>query len=257
MMTTTDVTTSTGLSHERAMALQAVELERTIALLEQLDAADWQAPTDCPDWDVRRMELHVLGACDGAASVRENLHQMRAAKRHQKIHGGPLEAGLSAVQVAEREDLDPAALLERLRAVAPVAVAKRTSLPSLLRRARMQVDGPVVERWSLGYLVDTIYLRDLWMHRVDVARATGRELHLTAEHDGAIVADVVAELARRDDRPFELVLTGPAGGSYRSLGRGDQAAAPLQRLELDAVELCRILAGRAEGEGVTTTIVPF
>ncbi len=245
-----DVTTMAPLTHDEAMALQAVELERTLGLLRSLDESDWTAQTDCPDWDVHHMYLHVLGACDAATSMRETVHQMRAAKKYQKINGGPLEAALSATQVAERSDLDPAALVERLTAVAPVTVRKRTRLPSLLRKMKMKVDGPVEERWALGYLVDTIYLRDLWMHRVDAARAVDRNLELTAEHDGRIVADVVAEWSRRHREPFTLNLTGPARGRYHAPGDGPH-------LDLDAVELCRALVGRADAEGLLSTIVPF
>lgn len=256
--TVTDVTATPALSHREAMALQATELERTLDLLRSLDDADWLVPTECPDWDVRRMYLHVLGACDAAASMRENVHQMRAAKRHQKSNGGPLEAGLSAVQVRERLDLAPAELVVRLTAVAPVTVRKRTKLPALVRRVRMKVDGPVVETWALGYLVDTIYLRDLWMHRVDAARATGRELVCSPEHDGRIVADVVAEWARRHGQPFTLTLAGPAGGTFTAAGRdaAGGVGAPAA-IELDAVEFCRTLAGRAEGTGLLATVVPF
>jgi hypothetical protein len=56
----------------------------------------------------------------------------------------------------------------------------------------------------MGYLLDTILTRDPWMHRVDIARATGRDMVLTADHDGRIVADVVAEWARRHGQPFTL-----------------------------------------------------
>ncbi len=257
--TTHDVTTQGPLTHREAMELQAVELERTIDLLRTLDDAGWSAQTDCPDWDVRRMYLHVLGTCDAAASMRENVHQMRAAKRLQKTQGGPLEAGLSAVQVRERLDVTPVDLVERLSAVAPVAVRKRTRLPALVRRARMKIDGPVIETWTFGYLVDTIYLRDLWMHRVDAARATNRELVLSGDHDGRIVADVVAEWGRRHGRPFHLVLTGPAGGVATSSGSDADRAAGAEpvTLELDAVEFCRILAGRAESADLLDTIVPF
>jgi hypothetical protein len=180
---------------------------------------------------------------------------MRAAKRHQKSDGGPLEAGLSAVQVRERLDITPTELVLRLTAVAPVAVRKRTRLPAPVRRLKMKVDGPVAETWALGYLVDTIYLRDLWMHRVDAARATGRDLALSADHDGRIVADVVAEWARRHGRPFTLTLTGPAGGTYASTGTESITTPPTY--EFDAVEFCRILAGRTDGTGPLTTIVPF
>jgi hypothetical protein len=120
----------------------------------------------------------------------------------------------------------------------------------------MRIDAPVVERWSLGYLIDTIYLRDLWMHRVDATRATGRDLVLTADHDGRIVADVVAEWARRHGEPFTLSLNGPAGGVYTSPG-SHSPDRPTETLELDAVEFCRTLAGRADASGLLTTIVPF
>ncbi len=108
----------------------------------------------------------------------------------------------------------------------------------------------MVEKWSLGYLIDTIYLRDAWMHRIDTARATNSELVLTADHDGRIVADVVAEWTRRHGEPFTLELTGAAGGTFTAGGGGE-------RIELDAVEFCRVLSGRAEGSGLMATVVPF
>jgi uncharacterized protein (TIGR03083 family) len=258
--TTVDVTDVGPLTHDEAMDLLAIELERTLDLLRSLDAAEWEAQTDCPARDVRRMELHVLGACEAAASTKEMVHQMREARRHRRAHGGPLEAALSAVQVRERDDLTPAELVERLAAVAPTTVRKRTRLPALVRhRATMQVDGPVVERWTLGYLVDTIYLRDLWMHRVDATRVTGRPMVMTPDHDGRIVADVVAEWARRHGQACTLSLTGPAGGTFAGRGSGDDQprAASTPTVELDAVEFCRTLAGRTEGVGLLTTLVPF
>ena len=244
-----------SLSHTEAMDLQATELQRALTLLESLTASDWSAPTDCPAWDVRRMYLHVLGACEGGASAREQGHQMRAARTRQRAGGGPLEAALSAVQVDERERLSSDELLRRLREVAPRTVRSRRRLPALLRKGvRMKVDGPVAERWALGYLVDTIYLRDLWMHRVDACRAVGREVELTAAHDGRIIADVVEEWGRRHGEPYSLRLGGTAGGQFR--GNGAALDAPVGH-DLDAVEFCRILAGRAAGEGQLATIVPF
>lgn len=248
----TDVATIAPLGHTDGLDLFGVELQRNLDVMRSLSPSDWTTQTECPDWDVRRMYLHVLGACESGASMGEQLHQMRAAMRRRSRDGGPLEAALSATQVAERIDLTPEQLMARFAEVAPRTVKKRRGLPSLLRKATMKVDGPVVERWSLGYLVDVIYLRDAWMHRIDVCRATGRTVVLTGEHDGRIVADVVAEWARRHGERFTLVLTGPAGGAYSGLG-GDPTAA----ITMDAVEFCRTLAGRAPGEGLLSTIVPF
>jgi hypothetical protein len=73
---------------------------------------------------------------------------------------------------------------------------------------------------------------------------------LTAEHDGQLVADVVAEWALRHGRPYRLHLTGPAGGTW-STGSGGPD------LELDAVEFCRVLSGRGAGSGLLAQQVPF
>jgi uncharacterized protein (TIGR03083 family) len=243
------------LGHDEAQDLFAAEADRTLELLRSLSRGDWTTPTDCPDWDVRAMYLHVLGACESGASMKELAHQMRAAKRRQKREGGPLEAALSATQVAEREALTPTELVERLAAVAPRTVKRRRGMPGLVRRIRMGVDGPVVEKWSLGYLNDTIYLRDAWMHRIDTCRAVGLAPVLSSEHDRRIVADVVAEWARRHGRSFDLTLIGPAGGRFQARVADDTAVPEAHTL--DAVELCRILAGRAPGEGLLATIVPF
>lgn len=254
--TITEASTIAPLAHDEAMALQASQLERTITLLRSLDEQDWQARTDCPDWDVRAMYQHVLGACEAGASVRENLHQLRRARAHRRRCGGPLEAALSAVQVGERAHLGPAEIVARFEATAPKTVSGRARVPAAVRgRATLKVDGPVHERWKLGYLIDVIYLRDMWMHRIDACRATGRELVLTADDDGRIVADVVREWARRHQQAFMLELTGIAGGRYAAqdaIPGGTPAS-----LSLDAVEFCRTLAGRSPASGLLATIVPF
>ncbi len=104
-------------------------------------------------------------------------------------------------------------------------------------------------RCTLGFLVDTIMNRDFWMHRVDLARATGNELVLTADHDGVVVADVV-EWARAHGRPFRLVFGGPAGGTF---SRGEHG----EEIQLDAIEFCRMLSGRAPRAGLLDQEVPY
>jgi uncharacterized protein (TIGR03083 family) len=252
--TTIDVATIAPLTHEEAMDLQANELDRTLALLRSLDDADWKAQTDCPAWDVSAMYKHVLGECEAGASMRENIHQLRSARSNRKQHGGTLEAALSSLQVSERTDLAPTQIVERLAAVAPKTVRGRTRTPALVRNhVKMAVDGPVVETWTLGYLIDTIYVRDLWMHRVDVAHALNRPVELHRDHDGRIVADVVGEWGRRHGKPFLLELTGPAGGSYAQ--KQDHSEA--EHISMDAVEFCRTLAGRQPSTGLLACVVPF
>lgn len=252
--TTLDAATIPSLMHEEAMRLQAHELERTLTFLGSLDEAAWNAQTDCPAWDVTAMYKHVLGACEAGASMRENIHQLRRARSYRKQHGGPLEAALSTLQVSERADLTPRQIVARLAAIALKTVRGRTRTPALVRNhAKMTVDGPVFETWTLGYLIDTIYLRDLWMHRVDAAHAVNQPMELSAEHDGRIVADIVAEWGRRHGKSFMLDLTGPAGGIYTH----DQDRPEAEHISMDTVEFCRALAGRQEATGLLTTVVPF
>ncbi len=252
--TIVDVSTIMPIDHAEAMKLQTVEFERLLDLLRSLDPTNWSAQTDCADWDVLAMMQHVLGACEASIKMRENLHQMRAGRKYMKSGEGAMEAGISACQVRDRAELSPAALVERLTAAAPMAVKKRTKMPSAMRKAKMKVDAPVAEKWALGYLIDLIYLRDAWMHRVDVSRATGHELVLTPEHDGRILAEVVAEWVRRHGRAVTLELTGAAGATFVAGGADGEDA---EQITLDAVEFCRTLAGRAEAAGLLTTIVPF
>jgi hypothetical protein len=101
-----DVTTTSPLGHDEAMTLQAAELEITLEMLRTLTDEEWRTNVpDCPAWDLRTLYLHVLGACEGAA-MPEMMHQMQAAMRRRRREGGPLEANLSAVQVADRSRSD-------------------------------------------------------------------------------------------------------------------------------------------------------
>ncbi|MDQ3897009.1 MAG: hypothetical protein M3326_07140, partial [Actinomycetota bacterium] len=145
----------------------------------------------------------------------------------------------------------PVQLTAALRAAAPHALAGRRGTTAEQRAEPFDPGPPFAGRpWTLGYLLDVIQTRDPWMHRVDIARATDAELVLTPDHDGRLVADVVADWARLHGRPFTLVLGGPAGGAFSS---GDDG----ERHEVDAVEFCRIVSGRGAGTGLLTQEVPF
>jgi uncharacterized protein (TIGR03083 family) len=238
-----------ALGRAEAAMLAATENERFVRLMSTLDADDWTKPTDCPAWDVRALSSHVLGAMESNVSFLEFFHQFREGR---KVKGDrPDIDGMTEVQVRERSHLSPADLLAGLVDMGPRAARARKRAPAAVRRMPMKVEvDKLMEKWSLGYLFDTIYTRDTWMHRVDVTRATGHPLELTAAHDGRIVADVVAEWARRHGQPFTLTLLGPAGGTFT---HGDAGEA----ITIDAVEFCRTLSGRATGPGLLTQLVPF
>ncbi|MEJ2887284.1 maleylpyruvate isomerase family mycothiol-dependent enzyme [Actinomycetospora aeridis] len=237
-----------AFTRTEAMDLAAAETARMAAFLAALRPDEWRHPTDCPAWDVRAMAGHVLGMTETFTGTRRMMTDMRHGG--QRAGDGPFIDGLTALQVDERAHLDTAELVRRLEDAGPRQARWRGRV-RLLRAMPMkeEVNGRQ-ETWRMGYLVDVILTRDTWMHRVDAARATGRTMVLTPEHDGRLVAHVVAEWARRHDRPFRLHLTGPAGGSF---ARGTDG----EELTLDAVQFCRILSGRGEGQGLLATEVPF
>ena len=237
-----------ALPREVAMRLAATEYQRFADLLRALGPGDWTKPTECPGWDVRAMAAHALGMVEMAATIRETNRQLRLARSR----GGVFIDALTALQVEERADMTPAEITARFAARAPKAARARRRAPGFIRRRTVPVPQQVggrEEEWTIGYLVDVILTRDPWMHRADIARATGADLVLTAGHDGVLVADVVAEWAARHGQPYTLHLTGPAGGTWRS-GEGPQ-------IEADAAEFCRVLSGRGHADGLRAVQVPF
>ena len=239
--------TGAAMRHADWMAAAAEEYKRLDSLLTELDEADWSRPTDCSEWDVRQVVAHLVGAAESNARVRELLRQARLGRKARP--GEPGVDGMNAVQVEERADVPPAQLRRDLADAGRRGVRARSRLPRALRALRLPFGPPLGVR-SLGYLMDRIYTRDAWMHRIDIARTTGRPLLLTPDHDGRIVADVVAEWARAHGRPYSLVLTGTAGGSWTE-GTGGEA------ISMDAVEYCRVMSGRERGSGLLATTVPF
>jgi uncharacterized protein (TIGR03083 family) len=251
-MTTTDVSTIQPITRADTEQLAAAEYGRFAEQLRSLSGDDWARPTDCPLWDVRAMAGHSVGMMADFTSFRTLMRRMSAATSAAKKAGGPVVDSMTAMQVADTAHLSPEELIARVELLGPKAARWRAKAPALFRRMPMkETVGGAVERWRMGYLLDTILTRDPWMHRVDIARATGRDMVLTADHDRRIVADVAAEWARRHGQPCTLVLTGPAGGEFVA---GDGSG---ERITVDAVEFCRILSGRSSGDGLLTQEVPF
>lgn len=230
-----------------AAALARTEYARVADLFDSLTPDQWRAPTECTGWDVRAMAGHMLGMVQMVSSIPELARQQLSSTRIAKRDGGLSIDALTALQVEKNARLSTSELAAEVRRLAPKAVRIRRRAPGLVRNRTMvdDVDGS----WTFGYLLDVILTRDPFMHRIDIARACGADLMMTAGHEGVIVADVVRDWAERHGQPFRLELTGLAGGQWDA-GDGEHT-------RMDAIEFCRALSGRAAASGLLTTQVPF
>jgi len=185
-------------TRQDAIAQGEAEYDALLRMLRPMSAADWARPTDCPAWTVREVVAHVNGAAEEAVSrTVQARHLLTAQTRDRKV---PTVDSLSAQQVADREGRTPEELVAELERLGPVAPRARSKVPGLVRSRPMPADSGCLPGDTMGYLIDVIYARDVWMHRIDIARATGRDLVLTPDHDGRLVDDVSL---------FELLVAAP------------------------------------------------
>jgi uncharacterized protein (TIGR03083 family) len=241
------------IKRPEARVLAEEEFVRFAAMAVSLTPDEWATPTDCTGWDVRKMVLHVLGSGDAQASVRQFMHQMRRGMPLNKvIDSHHWVDGMNELQIRERDHLSNDEVVVHLQAIGPKAVKGRWRTPPPMRYVPVPF-GPPIGWAPLKYLMDVGFTRDVWAHRIDIHAAIGRPMHLTADHDGRLVADIVAEWADIHGQPFELVLEGPAGGKFTNLPDGKDG----ERVEIDALDFIRTLSGRLTGTGVLSHPLPL
>jgi uncharacterized protein (TIGR03083 family) len=249
--TAVDVRSVPRIGRAEARERAAVERDKVTTALRALVSEDWARPTDCTRWDVRQLVAHLVGSAAGQASLSEFLRQVRAGRRLlPEIGAAYWWDGMNEVQVRERASATPASLLEEWQRSSYRALWARRDLPRPLAALPLLDLPDPVGRQPLRYLTDVGFTRDTWMHRIDLAVATGKPLQVDAVHDGRIVADLVAEWASTHDDPFVLDLTGPAGGTFTAGGGGEEVT-------MDAVDFARTLAGRLPGKGVLAHQLPL
>jgi uncharacterized protein (TIGR03083 family) len=251
MIPAVDVSTIPRILHPEAMQIAEVEANKVAAMLRDLEPADWAKQTDCPRWDVRGLVAHMVGSAAGQASPREFIRQVRAGRPVVGEIGAQYWwDGMNEIQVRERSDFSTEQLIAEWDRVSPRALRARRKLPRLVAKLPLLNLPAPVGRQPVGYLFDVGFTRDAWMHRIDLAEATGRPFDADAGHDGRIVADLVAEWATTHGLPFTLELTGPAGGHFTQGSSGEHVT-------IDAIEFARTLAERAPGDGVLAHPLPL
>ena len=148
---------------------------------------------------------------------------------------------MCAFQIAERASLSNDEIVADLHRWAPLASAGLAAVPRLARRVPVPAAAGLAPGATVSTFLDVIHARDVWLHRIDLARATGRERVVTPA-EGEVVRQVIRDLDLAwTGPPVDLTLTGPGGGRWL-VGEG----APIARVEEDAVAYLRLLSGRSD-----------
>jgi uncharacterized protein (TIGR03083 family) len=225
-----------GITQPEATALAEAQNAALLHTLYSLEDEQWAAPTDCVGWSVKDIASHIHGWAEALVSFKEARRQVGQAFRRRRELGNILDAQ-NEVQAEAGRRISTAELLLRLEEALPRMVKRRAVLGRYGKY--MPIWGPPFGVSNLGYLCNVIFTRDVFMHRIDIARATGTELDL-GPSERRIVADIAREWGRGDGGPVRLELTGPAGGTYVA------GSTPHAKVTADAVDFCRFLAGRAD-----------
>jgi uncharacterized protein (TIGR03083 family) len=240
------------LAHEEAAHMARVELERFLTFLESLTATDWQRPTACTLWNVREVVAHVTGAT----------HSWTSWKALIRDYGNPLplrpyqKRGMNILDATNQYAVDrraggqPADLITELRHIGPQAIAMREGLPALVRNLKLPI--PTLGFVPVHILTDLIYTRDMWVHRLDICRAIGREMEIDPAQDGRLLALVMRDLDARLRKALATSVVYHVSGAFPaiwSVGPDGPAGA---QLEIDAFDLVWMGAGRLRADEMWT-----
>lgn len=226
------------ISKHEAAQIATVELQQVLNLLEKLDGADWIQPTDCTAWNVRDMTAHLAGGCAGWASLRHFFRQT-ILNPHMRTMDVPIDA-INRRELEDRADKTPSQLIDELRDVGPKAIRNRKRLPGFLRKIKIDAK-PLPGKMTFAYLVDVIYSRDQWMHRMDICRATGKPWVINPDHDRRLLDLIIRDMALTLAGRLSVIVnvTGALIASYR-FGSGE----PQAEVEIDLFTLNRRSSGR-------------
>lgn len=211
------------------------------ATVDALTHDDWARPTDCEGWTIRHMVAHLAGSAECSARPPALIRHYGYALWHSRKDLATFVDHMCVSQIASRERLSDPELAADLRRWASDAPAKLEATPGLLRRRPFPAAAGGPRGVRMSWFLDVINTRDVWLHRVDLARALGQPRPTTVA-DQEAVAQVIRDLDTDwSGPPLTLTLTGPGGGTWH-LGEG----APLAHVTEDAVAYCRLLSGRSD-----------
>ena len=225
------------LTRAEGQALMESQYQALLDLLRSLPAEEWNAVTDCAPWTVKDIAAHLIGWAAAFTSPAEYARQLAARRSFKKQLGNTTDAQ-NQVQVEMRKHLTPEDLLRDLEKVLPRFARVRNAFGYAGKALPLYLPG-LLGFTNVAYLMMTIFSRDAFMHRVDIARATNRDLVLGGP-EARLIEDVAVDWSRRLGVAARLHLTGGAGGEYVV------GTAPRADLTADAIVFARVLAGRGD-----------
>ena len=230
-------------------------------LLEELDEADWSAPTDLPGWDVKAVAAHVAHLEAILASGEEE-----TADVGRPAHVRSPMSRYTEIGVVTRRDASPDSIINEIRSA---ATARHTALladPPTDPAARPErIFGGV--GWDWRTLLRNRAL-DVWMHEQDVRRAVDRPGGMdsaAARHSAEYLAEGLGYvLVKRVGAPagtsvvLEMEGSAPYAFEVSDTGRGVRLdrppADPTVRLLLDREAFIRLAGGRCDPEPGTIRV---
>lgn len=204
--------------------------------LKSLTAEDWAKPTDCDRWDVHAIVAHLIGWMEALTSFKEFRHQFRSGFKRRHELGNLLDA-TNEVQVEDRRHMPPDELIARFESIYPRFLKRRGRLGGAVGRALFIYDPVVVGTTNLAFYANVIFTRDALMHRIDIARAAGRDFEC-ADADRSVMADVIKDWAKRSGADATVHLTDVGTFAAGSDGRAS--------ISCKAEAFARVMTKRAE-----------
>jgi uncharacterized protein (TIGR03083 family) len=199
------------LTAKEGEALSLVLAGDFVGFLEQLARDEWAAVTPCEPWTVKDVAAHLLGWCEALCSPRAMASQARRAVARRRRFDNLLDAQ-NDVQVEIGRTMTADEVLDRLRVMLPRAAKLRRRLGTSLHYVPAYAKF-LGGTFNLGYLMNSVFPRDLIVHTLDVAQATGRDAPM-GDAAARVAQDMLKDWARRTKADATVELTGPAGGSY-------------------------------------------
>ena len=230
-------------------------------LLEELDEAEWAAPTDLPGWDVKAVASHIAHLEGVLAGNPEETADVGEPDHVTGLMGLYTEIG-----VVNRRDAGPDSIINEIRAAATARHTRLLADPPTDASAKPDpIFGGVP--WDWRTLLRNRPL-DVWMHEQDIRRAVDRPGGMdsaAARHTAEYLAESIGYvLAKRLGEPagttvvLEMEGSAPFAFAVNDAGRGERLPgvpdAPSACLRMDREAFIRLAGGRCDPEPGTVQV---